>query len=106
MRRRHVGHGAFAVDRADARRDVCVRQKVIHADIDEQWIAVAVLAVRAGRLHDLGHEMDVVGTVVRRPLSPPAASIMRSAWASIGPWHHGPQVKTSKSRQRTLTGSS
>ena len=36
----------------------------------------------------------------------PDASTMRSAWASIGPWHHGPQVKTSKSRQRTLTGSS
>ena len=101
------GMARSRVDRADARRDMGVRQKLVQADIDEQRIAVAVLAVGAGRLQDLGDEMDVVGAVVRAgPSRPPAASIMRSACASIGPWHHGPQVKTSKSRQRTLTGAS
>ena len=49
-RRRHVGHGALVVDRADAGRDMGIRQKLVQADIDEQRIAVAILAVGAGRL--------------------------------------------------------
>ena len=61
-------HGALTVDGGDACADMGVRQKLVHADIDEQRIAIAILAVGAGRLHDLGDEMDVVGAVVRQAL--------------------------------------
>ena len=64
-RRRHVGHGAAVVDGTDTGGDMSVGQKLIHADIDELRIAVAVLAIGAGRLHDLGDEVDIVGAVVR-----------------------------------------
>ena len=62
------GMARVAVDRADARRDMGVRQQLVQADVDEQRVAVAVLAVGAGRLQDLGDEMDVVGAVVRQAL--------------------------------------
>ena len=47
-----------------------VGQQLVQADVDEQRIAVAVLAVGAGRLQDLGDEVDVVGAVVREPVEP------------------------------------
>ena len=49
---------------------MAIGQQLVHADIDEQWIAVTMFAVRAGRLHDLRDQMDVVGAVVREAGEP------------------------------------
>ena len=58
------------VDRADAGADMRVGQKLVEADIDEQRIAVAIFAVGAGRLQDLGDEVHVVGAVVLQAFKP------------------------------------
>jgi hypothetical protein len=80
----------------NASRDMGIRQKLVHADID--WTDRRS-GTRRRRLLDLGDEMNIVGTVVRQARQAAAASTMRSACATSA-LTYGPQVKTSKSRQR------
>jgi hypothetical protein len=85
---RHVRHGAPAIDAGDPLGDVLIRQQHIEANVHKARVAVVVFPIRESAFENFDQQMDV------------------GACASIGPWHHGPQVITWKSRQRVITGSS